>query len=216
MTNNKDKDKLFTRAMQDLSSVFSGTKAHRAGSLIDELKSLYHKEQVGLSVNKASQGYDLPQLKAGASADFYAFSDGACRGNPGPGAWGVVVQDKKGSLLFEKGEFAAATTNNRMELMGAIKALEFVLAQNGQSVCLGSDSKYVLDGLQSWMAGWKKRGWKKADKKEPENLDLWKRLDKLKEAFTNFHCLWIKGHSGHPQNERCDELANEALDEAGH
>ena len=110
-----------------------------------------------------------------------------------------------------------------MELEGAIQALaelqrscdeSDILFEEAQ-VYLYSDSKYVVDGMNQWVVNWKKRGWKKADKKEPENVDRWKRLDVLASEFYKVHFRWVKGHAGHPQNERCDELANFALDEAG-
>ncbi len=151
------------------------------------------------------------------------FSDGACRGNPGPGAWGAIGQDFKGNLLFEASGVEFKTTNNRMELEGAIQALVALqkeCEENKESseeiqAYLYSDSKYVVDGMNQWVVNWKKRGWKKADKKEPENVDRWKRLDELASEFYKVHFKWVKGHDGHPQNERCDELANVALDEAG-
>ena len=151
------------------------------------------------------------------------FSDGACRGNPGPGAWGAIGQDSKGNLLFEASGVEFKTTNNRMELEGAIQALVALqkeCEENKESseevqAYLYSDSKYVVDGMNQWVVNWKKRGWKKADKKEPENVDRWKKLDELASEFYKVHFRWVKGHDGHPQNERCDELANVALDEAG-
>jgi ribonuclease HI len=105
-----------------------------------------------------------------------------------------------------------------MELLGAIEGLSSVLETEeliDKQVILISDSRYVIDGLKSWLAGWKKRGWKKSDGKPPENLDLWMRLDKLNQELNGVHLYWVKRHSGHPQNELCDQLANEALDEAG-
>jgi ribonuclease HI len=154
---------------------------------------------------------------------FALFSDGACRGNPGPGAWGMIGQDAEGVVLFEGSGVEFQTTNNRMELMGAIEALKSLKEyfdhkkiKNVQTdVYLYSDSRYVLDGLSSWIEGWKARGWKKADKKTPENLELWQELDQLRSLFPKLQMIWVKGHSGHPQNEKCDWLANQALDEAG-
>lgn len=154
---------------------------------------------------------------------FGLFSDGACRGNPGPGAWGMLGQDHQGQLLFEASGVEMLTTNNRMELMGAIeslRALQAVLAERSLApkdveVYLYSDSRYVLDGLNSWLESWKARGWKKADKKPPENLELWQELDELRAFYPSLSMVWVKGHSGHPQNEKCDWLANQALDEAG-
>lgn len=148
--------------------------------------------------------------------DLALFSDGACRGNPGPGAWAYVVQNAQGELIAKDQDTAEKTTNNRMELAGAIEALKFLKSSDHQGdFYLYTDSRYVVDGIEKWVAGWKARGWKKADKKEPENIELWKLLDDLNsELKVNF--LWVKGHAGHPQNELCDQMANEALDEAGY
>ena len=148
--------------------------------------------------------------------DLALFSDGACRGNPGPGAWAYIVQDISGEVIAKDQDVAAKTTNNRMELAGAIEALKFLKdSKKSGTFYLYTDSRYVVDGIEKWVAGWKARGWKKADKKEPENLELWKLLDQLNnELKVNFK--WVKGHAGHPQNELCDQMANEALDEAGY
>ena len=145
------------------------------------------------------------------------FSDGACRGNPGPGSWGIVVQDQSG-VIFESSAIDELTTNNKMELTGAIKTLEYLLENNleDENIHLFTDSTYVVKGVKEWMKGWKARGWKKADKKAPENLDLWQKLDELTNSFSRLELHWVKGHAGHPQNERCDQLANMALDEAGY
>lgn len=143
------------------------------------------------------------------------FSDGGCRGNPGPGAYGFLVQNPKGEVLVEQAEFYEMTTNNKMELQAVISGLEYVYAEHSPShTFVYTDSKYVVDGMNSWVEGWKRRGWKKADKKEPENLELWKRLDELREK-KSVSFLWVKGHAGHPQNERADQLANESMDDNG-
>ena len=110
-----------------------------------------------------------------------------------------------------------------MELQGAIEGLSGVLdlinngevTQNNEKIVLVSDSKYVLDGMSKWVSGWKKRGWKKADGKVPENVELWKELDQLNHDLGQVQTIWVKGHAGHPQNELCDQLANYALDDAG-
>jgi len=136
------------------------------------------------------------------------YTDGACRGNPGPGGWGVSLRyNGKHKKLFGA---EAETTNNRMELMAAIIALETLT--RSCPVVLNTDSKYVLEGINSWMPNWKKRGWKTAAKKPVKNVDLWQRLD----AATQKHeieWVWVKGHSGDPGNELADELANQAIDE---
>lgn len=172
---------------------------------------------------KASSELTLPSEMNGLENAFALFSDGACRGNPGPGAWAMLGQDVKGNVIFEGSGVDNPTTNNRMELEGAIVALESLVAHLMENpppqkpqVWLFSDSKYVVEGVEKWLAGWKGRGWRKADNKEPENVDLWKRLDESTRLFSNLKFKWVKGHAGHPQNERCDQLANIALDEAGY
>ncbi len=151
------------------------------------------------------------------------FSDGGCRGNPGPGAFAFVVQDVTGALLTEGVEFEGRTTNNRMELSGPLRGLRELrdllprLGKDAPStrVKVVTDSKYVVDGMKSWVQGWKARGWKKADGKTPENLELWQELDRVRQFFLGVDWVWVKGHGGHPQNEYCDRKANEAMDENG-
>jgi len=136
-------------------------------------------------------------------------TDGACKGNPGPGGWGAVLQAGQG---HEKelwgGE--ANTTNNRMELMAAIMALEIL--KRPCRVELHTDSKYVMQGVTEWIHGWKARGWKTADKKPVKNEDLWRRLDAARSRH-EVHWRWVKGHAGHALNERADALANRGVDE---
>ena len=133
------------------------------------------------------------------------FTDGACSGNPGPGGWGAILRYKAHEKELSGGE--AETTNNRMELMALIAALEQLKEPCEIDLC--SDSQYVINGLQKgWAKGWRARGWKKADKSPALNSDLWARLLDLSEAHT-IHSNWIKGHAGHPENERCDRLAVE-------
>lgn len=133
------------------------------------------------------------------------FTDGACSGNPGPGGWGAILRYKAHEKELSGGE--AETTNNRMELMALIAALEQLKEPCEIDLC--SDSQYVINGLQKgWAKGWRARGWKKADKSPASNSDLWARLLDLSEAHT-IHYNWIKGHAGHPENERCDRLAVE-------
>jgi ribonuclease HI len=160
--------------------------------------------------------FTLP-IKFIDSYDFFCFSDGACRGNPGPGAWGSVIQNRDGEVIFQDHGVENPSTNNRMEMTGALRCLEFLKKNGhlGKRVIVISDSKYVVDGMNQWVAGWKRRGWKKADKKAPENLDIWMSLDELRLEFAEVGFSWVKGHAGHPQNEKCDQLANEALDNAG-
>ncbi len=136
------------------------------------------------------------------------FTDGACRGNPGPGGWGALL--RSGDREKELCGGAAETTNNRMELMAAIKALESL--KRKCTVDLTTDSSYVRDGIMQWLPNWKNRGWKTAAKKPVKNADLWKRLDKAAQAHqVTWH--WVRGHSGHPENERADQLANRGIDE---
>lgn len=135
------------------------------------------------------------------------YTDGACSGNPGPGGWGTIMRWKGVDKEFSGSE--ADTTNNRMELMAAIVGLEKLKRGVGK-VRLHTDSTYVKDGTTKWMHGWKKNGWKTAAKKPVKNQDLWMRLDEaLIGHDVEWH--WIKGHSGHPENERCDEMARLAV-----
>ena len=136
------------------------------------------------------------------------FTDGACRGNPGPGGWGAVMRYGSTEKTLFGGE--PDTTNNRMELMAAIMALE-ALTQSCE-VVLTTDSRYVMDGITQWMANWKKRGWKTASKQPVKNADLWRRLDAACSKHT-IEWQWVKGHSGHPENEKADALANRGIDE---
>ena len=134
------------------------------------------------------------------------FTDGACSGNPGPGGWGAILRWNGNEKELSGGE--AETTNNRMELMAAISALESL--KEPCSADLYTDSSYVRDGIGKWMFGWKKNGWRTADKKPVKNLELWQRLDEARKRHkVEWH--WIKGHAGHPENERADELAREGM-----
>ena len=136
------------------------------------------------------------------------FTDGACRGNPGPGGWGVLLRYGGHEKTLHGGELE--TTNNRMELMAAIAGLESL--NRGCKVLLTTDSQYVIKGVQEWMANWKKRNWQTAAKKPVKNKDLWQRLDKAVQEHT-VAWEWVRGHTGHPENERADELANQGVDE---
>jgi ribonuclease HI len=135
------------------------------------------------------------------------YTDGACRGNPGPGGWGAIL--RHGEHEKELSGAEADTTNNRMELMAAIRALESL--KRPCDVTLTTDSQYVRLGITEWMAKWKRNGWKTAARQPVKNQDLWQRLDEAAGRH-KVHWKWIKGHSGHPENERADELANQAID----
>jgi ribonuclease HI len=140
------------------------------------------------------------------SAILHIYTDGACKGNPGPGGWGVLFRykDYKKELFgYEK-----ATTNNRMELMAAIQALE-ALNQNCE-IQLFTDSKYVLQGITEWIENWKKRGWKTTTNQPVKNVDLWLRLDQAIQRH-RIEWIWVKGHAGDPGNHRADELANHGI-----
>ncbi|MEO1280978.1 MAG: ribonuclease HI [Pseudomonadota bacterium] len=135
------------------------------------------------------------------------YTDGACSGNPGPGGWGAILIYGEHRKELQGGE--EVTTNNRMELLGAISALE---ALNRRTpVALHTDSSYVKDGITKWIHGWKKNGWKTAAKKDVKNAELWQRLDALRNDHdVEWH--WVKGHAGHPENERADELARAGME----
>ena len=135
------------------------------------------------------------------------YADGACRGNPGPGGWGVLLRSGGRERELHGGE--AATTNNRMELTAVIRALEALAP--GARVRVFTDSQYVQKGISAWIHDWKRRGWRTADKKPVKNQDLWMRLDEAARAHAvEWH--WVRGHAGHPENERADALANKGID----
>jgi ribonuclease HI len=142
----------------------------------------------------------------GEAKSLTIFTDGACSGNPGPGGWGAILiwGDHRKELMG--GE--ALTTNNRMELMAAISALEAL--KTGVRADLYTDSAYVRNGITGWIHGWKRNGWRTADKKPVKNVELWQRLEQaLQRHDVTWH--WVKGHAGHPENERADELAREGM-----
>lgn len=134
------------------------------------------------------------------------FTDGACSGNPGPGGWGAILRLGEVEKEFSGGE--ALTTNNRMELTAAIRALEALTRPC--AVDLYTDSQYLRGGVMSWMRGWKKNGWRTVDKKPVKNQDLWQELDRLIVAH-EIEWHWVRGHAGHAENERADELAREGM-----
>lgn len=143
--------------------------------------------------------------------DIVAYTDGACSGNPGPGGWGVLLQAVSGDDIVKERELKggeAATTNNRMELLAAISALEIL--ERPSTVRVVTDSAYVKNGVTTWIHGWKRNGWKTSAKKDVKNVELWQRLDTAQSR----HIVaweWIKGHAGHPENERADALARAGM-----
>jgi len=141
----------------------------------------------------------------------FAWTDGACSGNPGPGGWGVLLRAMEGGQVVKQRELQggeAATTNNRMELMAAIAALEAL--SRGTAITITTDSAYVKNGVTAWIHGWKRNGWRTADRKPVKNADLWQRLDAAA-ARHDVTWRWIKGHAGHAENERADELARAGM-----
>ena len=146
---------------------------------------------------------------AGEQADhpIVVFTDGACRGNPGPGGWAALIRDDSGDSMRSGAE--PDTTNNRMELMAAIEGLAAL--PEGAHIHLTTDSQYVRQGITQWITGWKRNGWKTAAKKPVKNQDLWQQLDNVVE-HREVSWFWVKGHSGHPDNEAVDEGANLAID----
>ncbi|WP_439560596.1 ribonuclease HI [Roseinatronobacter sp.] len=143
--------------------------------------------------------------------ELVAYTDGACSGNPGPGGWGVLLRAYQGETVVKERELSGGegdTTNNRMELMAAISALE-VLGRPS-TVTIVTDSAYVKNGVTSWIHSWKRNGWRTADRKPVKNAELWQRLDDA-QARHSVTWKWVKGHAGHPENERADALARAGM-----
>ncbi|MEO9822676.1 MAG: ribonuclease HI [Paracoccaceae bacterium] len=143
--------------------------------------------------------------------ELFAYTDGACSGNPGPGGWGVLLRAMNGDTIAKERELQggeADTTNNRMELLAAIHALEAL--ERSSTITVVTDSAYVKNGVTSWIFGWKRNGWKTSSKKPVKNVELWQRLDTAQERHT-VEWKWVKGHAGHPENERADELARAGM-----
>lgn len=143
--------------------------------------------------------------------ELVAYTDGACSGNPGPGGWGVLLIARDGDAVLKERELnggEAETTNNRMELLAAIKALEAL--SRSSALTIVTDSAYVKNGVTSWIHGWKRNGWRTASKKPVKNEDLWRRLDDA-QLRHDVAWEWVKGHAGHPENERADALARAGM-----
>ncbi|WP_293576891.1 ribonuclease HI [Phaeobacter sp.] len=144
-------------------------------------------------------------------ADLFAYTDGACSGNPGPGGWGALLRAMDGDAVLKEKELKGGepeTTNNRMELLAAINALESLARPS--TITVVTDSAYVKNGVTGWIHGWKRNGWKTASKKPVKNVELWQRLDEAQRRHT-VTWEWVKGHAGHPENERADELARAGM-----
>ena len=143
--------------------------------------------------------------------ELFAYTDGGCSGNPGPGGWGAILQAVKDGEIVRERELSGGenlTTNNRMELMAAIQVLETL--ERASTITIVTDSTYLRDGITKWIHGWKRNGWKTAAKKPVKNDDLWQRLDTA-QARHNVNWDWVKGHAGHEQNERADKLATSEI-----
>lgn len=143
--------------------------------------------------------------------ELFAYTDGACSGNPGPGGWGVLLRAMDGERVVKERELSggeAETTNNRMELLAAINALEVL--DRATAITIVTDSAYVKNGVTGWIHGWKRNGWKTANRKPVKNVELWQRLDDA-QASHQVTWEWVKGHAGHPENERADELARAGM-----
>ena len=143
--------------------------------------------------------------------DLFAYTDGACSGNPGPGGWGALLRAMDGDTVVKERELQGGepdTTNNRMELLAAINALESL--SRPSVITIVTDSAYVKNGVTSWIHGWKRNGWKTSNKKPVKNVELWQRIDEAQRRHT-VTWEWVKGHAGHPENERADELARAGM-----
>lgn len=144
-------------------------------------------------------------------AELHAYTDGACSGNPGPGGWGVLLRASQNGEIVKERELSggeAETTNNKMELMAAIMALETL--ERASRITVVTDSAYVKNGVTGWIHGWKRNGWKTSSKKPVKNVELWQRLDSA-QARHDVTWEWVKGHAGHPENEKADELARAGM-----
>lgn len=205
------KKSLLKKRIDEISHYLKGERAKEAINILrSELVDYKTEDRQVCDI----EHFQIPEEVMLHKGSFALFTDGACRGNPGPGSWAYLVQGFEGDMRSEDAGCSELTTNNKMELMAIIQGLKSLIQERSSRVFIYTDSKYAVDGMNSWVAGWKKRNWKKADKKRPENLELWQELDQLSQKMNlSFH--WIKGHAGHPQNEYVDALANKALDDNG-
>ncbi len=211
----KRKDAIkFLNRLRD--AFMSDTEALQAVEILLSKAELLEEKESSSVINP--EEFPIPPELRDLSEGLALFSDGACRGNPGPGAFGILIQNARGDIILKSSGVEMQTTNNRMELMGIIQGLTEIDGMEvdyHKPLFIYSDSKYAVEGMKSWIKGWKERGWKKSDNKVPENVDLWMRLDELMAKFSSLHFVWVKGHAGHPQNEYCDGLCNQALDDSG-
>ncbi|MBP9682741.1 MAG: ribonuclease HI, partial [Bacteriovorax sp.] len=191
------------RNLKKLLGIYDGDKeAQDAIELLLKKAELFQEDRSHKA--GAEESFALPEQLRELSSGFAIFADGACRGNPGPGAWATLIQDTKAEIILKSSGVDVPTTNNKMELEGVIRGLKGLVekwieegfSDHESPVFIFSDSKYVIDGIEKWVPGWKSRGWKKADQKAPENLVLWQELDELKERFNHITFLWVKGHAG--------------------
>ncbi|MBP5296004.1 MAG: ribonuclease HI [Bacteriovoracaceae bacterium] len=209
------KKKLYEQYIQQLRQALPGEKEQNALQVIEDAVQALPEDDVKQPHFTQDHGLaDHPQALA-------LYTDGACRHNPGPGAWAMLLMDANNKIVTEASGSEFSTTNNRMELQAVIEGLkaaqQYFTEQknNTPEVFLFSDSQIVVNGLQSWLAGWKMRNWRKADGSPVENVTYWQELDLLAGQI-KLHPTWVRGHNGHPQNEYCDQLANRALDELLH
>ena len=190
--------KQLQKKFQELEALFKNVNASDI-SVLKDLSTYLDQVKEQLKPIKSPKSNNPKQV-------IYIWSDGACSGNPGPGGWGTIVQ--VGDHVEELSGYSAKTTNNIMEMTGAIMGLK--ITPVGANIILTSDSQYVVKGMNEWIKGWKKRNWKKADGNPVKNQEFWIALDTLANE-RNVKWEWVKGHAEHPQNERCDELARNAI-----
>ncbi len=203
--------------IKDISKYLTSKRSAAAlDILLDEIKNFEEPKSTDKATSLTQACFTLPPEVSERTNAFALYTDGACRGNPGPGSYAFMIQNNEGEVLKEGAIAEEHTTNNKMEMKAIIAGLDDLANEVGpmNEIYIYTDSKYVVNGMKSWIHNWKKRGWKKADNKVPENVELWKQLDSLSQ-ICHVHFNWIKGHAGHPQNEHVDKLANIVLDENG-